>query len=263
MGDIYARAKTTIIWLGDDPTRGTAVQALHKTRHNFMYRQGPIPSAAEQQTVLAILKNTYWGRHWIAQEIVLSTNRIVWYGLSVFYFRILQEMFDHMNNDWPDAWWAGFDLHDYPTLEYLVLLCRWRRNAEPVAVEDRLWSDAMSYAKVSKCHNPRDKIYGVQSLFPNALRLPIDYTLPVKAVYLEAVVHYHRTFMGTKAKWSEAPLRSKDLYEPCIKLAQAMGLTVKGDEQLKDLYHDWRHRNDDEIFSPVVEANVRMLYEPL
>lgn len=46
-----------------------------------------------------------------------------------------------------------------------------------------IWPTAMSFCSQSNCEDVRDKIFGIQSVFPDELQIEIDYALSPMEVY--------------------------------------------------------------------------------
>jgi hypothetical protein len=44
--------------------------------------EGLLLKTEQREALGALQRNPYWGRHWIAQEVILSRKRSIWYGNS-------------------------------------------------------------------------------------------------------------------------------------------------------------------------------------
>jgi hypothetical protein len=156
----------------------------------------------------ALLRVPYWSRQWIAQEIILSSHRTLLYGTGQM---LLDEFWDAISQvpEHLGIRCQGFDDMSFLLEEYAN---------EVVQREPHLLFESVSgFTRISLCQDPRDKVYGIQSVMQTALRLPVDYALPVRTVYLDAVVlwyeHHESDFIFA-------------FLGDCVRLANGMALTT-------------------------------------
>jgi hypothetical protein len=185
MQEIYRGASATFMWLGDGQTPEIGFNAIRKTAsqpsetdERLKYYQNEL-SKSEREAVEAVRELPYWSRHWIAQEVILSVNPIVLCGQAELDWRTFEAVVRH-------GYWSRSDA-------FLRL-----RNMEAVrSALDRLFFHFIAeFAAHSLCQDPRDKIFGAQSLFSESKRLEVDYNLPTRVVFLRVVALEFRDLIG-------------------------------------------------------------------
>lgn len=69
IGDIFQKAKSVIVWLGEDidPTQ-SLIENIEKLQHE----SGEDESKAQKFSILRALNRRYWRRRWIIQELIFS-----------------------------------------------------------------------------------------------------------------------------------------------------------------------------------------------
>jgi hypothetical protein len=178
MGHIYRGARETLMWLGLDPDQGRAFSILdelslrHSEGHKHNVCQGDDKKALE-----TLLDRPYWTRHWIAQEVMLSTDCVLCYGDNEMSF---EEMNNALSND------SGLDFGSfsgYDSLTFLLDSLGYFSDSPP----GREFEGISSFVQTSLCENPRDKVYGIQSLLHPSKQLPVDYHIGVDVLYLQVV----------------------------------------------------------------------------
>ena len=216
------------MWLGEGHWAGSAlatVQVLADYAADHLYSRHGDPEGLDPLKVLdqaqfmavdSVFRNAYWERHWVAQEILVSRHhsRTLWYGkerLDFDKWRELESLVPMIAPNWP---WE-------PSRPSVKLI-----SADSHATNDGgflIWKEAMDLARSTTCSDLRDKIYGIQSIFDEYLRIEVDYTKSVRDVYLDAVHHYDEKIQATHV------VIQTQIYEACAYLAVAMGLDVKED----------------------------------
>ena len=91
------------------------------------------------------------------------------------------------------------------------------------------------YASNSLCHDPRDKVYGIQSVLPPSLRTEVDYSKSVLEVYLDTA----RSWSVLLLYWREsADVGFDAIIALVLGFAGAMGLWVREGlkKALKELF---------------------------
>jgi hypothetical protein len=86
MGEIYARAQRTLIWLGHPTTDILVFRAFHTQ---------PVNAKADHASLVTgfitdVQNNPYWSHSWITQELVLARRIIVMLGYDKIGFRKLR-----------------------------------------------------------------------------------------------------------------------------------------------------------------------------
>lgn len=180
MGEIYQNANTACIWLGPDPADGLAFQVSRKigltwtsTGRYWLWQWRDETTEEEKDAFRALIELTYWTRQWIAQEVALSINRVFMYGRH-------QMSWD----DLKPACLKTSLLDDEGRIATLIYLAD---TAHEESDDRGIWLDAVIYASRSFCENPRDKMYGTQSMFRPDLRVKVNYVQSVRKTYLDMV----------------------------------------------------------------------------
>lgn len=203
MEHIYRNAVETLCWLGPDPDAGLAISAINKTcdaieeqvnagldvqdiDYTFvLIVWSTDTSSLEQRAFEAMACLPYWTRLWIIQEILLSKCPTLVYGSMTVNFTRLCEMCP--NGD-------GYsDLANDGAMGEILYMAY-----ESYFEDDFFKRMSFGYmAKQSICLDPRDKVYGMQSLYPEELRVMVDYQKSAASVYLDMLSIWFNHF--TKA----------------------------------------------------------------
>lgn len=237
MADIYSHAEIVVAWLGWHPQAeiafegaaiSTALADDEDTRHRLILWQGAYEEISDLisrehfESFLRLCRLTYWGRTWVAQELILAQACTVMYGHH------LVDLEDLTQSPLPGAAHGDYE----PFNRLLNLLSNFKNSK--VLPED-LWNRAMSLSESSNCDDPRDKYYGIQSMLPEKYRIRVDYGLKVREVYFR--VAEHRISLAfqhgrkTTASFIDAGLGA---------LTIAMGLRIR---DAQDYERDIRLRN--------------------
>jgi hypothetical protein len=108
MGQIYARAKMVLMWLGHDEKVQFAVKALHNCKDKI------IPFDENYRTLIDL---EYWSRAWIVQEVVLAKQPAIFLESGVYDFIHLSGNMD-LQIDLDDEWQASSRLVSFLTTAY-------------------------------------------------------------------------------------------------------------------------------------------------
>lgn len=160
MSRIYSQSQLTIIWLCDD-------------RGLYSVFAKDVVCTGKRSSLKHLLKDQYFKRLWIVQEILLSsdvwvmTNGNVWVP-----WKALRDCVTSTYSRWEDfsAWEAlinpGYDFKEqFPRLAWCV---------QNFSIQD--------------CDDPRDKVYGLLGLAHEDLSISIDYSKSTLEVYLDALL---------------------------------------------------------------------------
>lgn len=256
IGKIFRRAEKTLIWLGPDSSDGLATATINKLlpylRTVSLPQYGQEESCRDKEVwvdlcgsltatdLLALdtfMTLPYWGRHWVVQEVVLARTRVILYGesqmvwndLDYFKSRLSQTVHRlgvlearHAARSFA-VFLAFFDLvKDLDTMRASAT----RPNLL------YLWDRFGNFSTLSICSDPRDKVFGLQTVFSPNLRCNVDYALPTWKVYVDFVRCWAMQYK-TKSK------NRKTFYifsDSCVKLASGMGILEI--EQLRLIYRD-------------------------
>ncbi|CAN9128288.1 unnamed protein product [Alternaria alternata] len=167
MSHIYRNSISVIIWMGDIPL---AAPEEHD-RYNDL--------DLDVVSARVLLKNTYFTRLWIVQEILLADNVEI---------RI---------NGHRYVTWDRFqslcitqtELHDVSFRNIPLFLLAFTQR-EQKAVDLRRQMSLMHYVWCfyeGKCENPRDKVYGLMGMVRKEDGVVVDYRKSVMEVYLDFV----------------------------------------------------------------------------
>ncbi|KAJ8114398.1 hypothetical protein OPT61_g3718 [Boeremia exigua] len=202
MSRIYSRCWQVIIWLNDE--QGQCTRAARDFGH----------VSKRALSLAKLLKNDYFTRLWIVQELLLAPSICVFTpGNTWLSWRtILQTTRDvmsgtHMTPEESAAWkmvpvntsklvlmtdkFACKRQFDPQKLKAPNKLS-WFRFAAKAGHSSRL-SDLLGilHFGANICHEPRDKVYGLMSLLEVEHQLTVDYNKPVYDVFKDAIIELH------------------------------------------------------------------------
>lgn len=183
MARIYSECIYVIVWLDLSSLR--AARRYSKNRN--------------AENTEAILRNRYFTRLWIVQEVMLPKKAHILCG--------------HVWMDWDvlfkAALFAGFLEH--PTLSPMTYLLSNRyAHAEPVRPGySHLLCNLLRQFSSMGCEDPRDKLYGMLGLISETLRPIVDYSNTREDVYLDAIRILGPFFCMDASNWwwQDLPLR--------------------------------------------------------
>ncbi|KAK4224280.1 hypothetical protein QBC38DRAFT_24761 [Podospora fimiseda] len=195
MPDIYIRAKTVLIYLGDPlDEEHVGLQILQNLRARSkrlnisdagdeMPTTDPTPM---HRTVDSLSRHRYFSRVWILQEIALARDAVVLCGRYEVSWRDLQEQVKVLRAEaWP-IWLKKWHSDHLSTLQVPNVMI-----INPPSYRDKSnLLDLLDYARDSQATDPRDKVFelfGLISCAP-ALGLIADYNAGVEQAYLDAAL---------------------------------------------------------------------------
>lgn len=163
MDQIFSKAERTLVWLGEpgselEPAWGDSI------------------SLSDLQ---AIMEASYWRRHWIVQEVLLSKSPLCLYGHHyIDAFPLLKSLlmyYDGLENldRVCDLLGAKLSLGSYSTLQDLSAMSQYM-------------DDIVTICQYSQCENPLDIIYGIQGTLHLLQRVAVDYTISPRDLFLLA-----------------------------------------------------------------------------
>lgn len=166
MARIYGRSAFVIIWLGDIP--------LAYPREDDRFNDRDL----DEESAVLLLKNKYFRRMWIIQEILLAKK--IWLRIN-----------GHRNIAWSTiedrsaGYAAVFDPEDpYPI--FLTFFAFGPKRALQKLPLGLLLT--MSTYNSSECEDPRDKVYGLMGIVREQDKLVVDYRKSNHEVYLDAIM---------------------------------------------------------------------------
>lgn len=198
MEDVYRGAQETLCWLGQDPEEGVAFSTIAKlldqkqtedqkegTRSLTLAVRWKRLSMPQTHAFRTMARSSYWSRHWIAQELLLSARPTLAYGSSTMPFSDLVDV----SSNFPC--FGGREYQDWERDGPLQHILRTADKGERQS-DFWLWRSAATIAKHTSCLDSRDKIYGIQSLFPLKMRIPVDYSTTAASVYVEMLALWYK-----------------------------------------------------------------------
>lgn len=199
MARIYSSAEEVLVWLGVHP-RATEIFALAR---NFDFKDRDRLSGPEISLLHLLHDLSYWSRHWIAQEVFLSRRCTVFLGTVDMPWTTLLDFV--LNSPQGGA---------SSSLYRLTMLCS-PKGLRSANMKHAQFGDIMAFAAESKCCDPRDKVFGIQSILEVETQIEVDYHLSTEQVFCEAMFLYlHKLY--NVSEWT--------LGGGLTRLAQGMGL---------------------------------------
>ncbi|KAL5314772.1 hypothetical protein ACEPPN_017419 [Leptodophora sp. 'Broadleaf-Isolate-01'] len=212
MGEIYSRAESVILWLGEgNSATGSAIRMLSAQSSEqwiieSYYKPPDVTPWIQLQTLMAfraLCRQKYWTRLWIIQEVLLATNIELQWGDEVCQWSQLCWFVDSIGTDWLEE---EFDvLHNLKVsiIEEIrssmtARLCGdWvDRKAKMSFTIDAKPVFSSLIALCSKygganCGDPKDKVFGLHSLAESCCRaaVPVDYGLQLAQVHRQVLEH--------------------------------------------------------------------------
>ncbi|KAK4953114.1 hypothetical protein LTR10_008820 [Elasticomyces elasticus] len=180
MRQIYARAESVLIWLGEpqswgdnfrDPERYPNTSSVSETANNADW--GELPAYVIKSALYTLtLPGRYFQRRWVIQELLLQPHREVLMAGSVCSFRSIQALLAPRKDDYGS---------------YL------RRNNNVAHVEEptkqSLLQNLMRYYG-AECSDPRDRVYALLGVSSDDHGIQPDYRKGVVELYIEVASHY-------------------------------------------------------------------------
>lgn len=168
---IYSNSASVIVWIGDIPLAAPG----EVDRFN--------DQDLDTTSLTVLLKNKYFSRLWIIQEIFLAKAATI-----------------RINGHRSVAWWKVAAVYDdsilrnivLPSSSNLITLYQYRSCSR------QLFFCVASFIDC-KCEDPRDLVYGVQGIVEAKYRVVVDYTKSVLDVYLSVV----RSSLAFRAAYPE------------------------------------------------------------
>jgi hypothetical protein len=208
MSDIYSNATSVIVWLGNHYTQPVARIAGCQTANYY-------------DALQTVLRSSYFDRLWVVQEFLLAKRVRVLLGEEWI-------LYGDSRIPWPEEDAGPLRIHLSFSSRAGPVFRRskaWRNCLQPPK-NDRLDGLLSDFAD-NECHDPLDKIYGLQGLVGPEERLEVDYDKNTLQVYIELCnklfTGYVNRGCGTDGKYSRAELyhQTRALY----KLSDHMGFT--------------------------------------
>ncbi len=196
MGEIYARAKETIIWLG--PASVDSDLAMDTVAMiNRADLQEPRFSELRDawRAITSLLRRKWWTRVWVLQEAFLSKQPVAKCGdkeIPFERFVVLRELYDEVYWEAQERWLPVMLFHNVP---FTSCLSNWhiiKRELADIELSGGssilIWSTSMtSRLEVTE---PRDRFFGVLGMVNLAQREAIlwDYDKPMRDILIDIVL---------------------------------------------------------------------------
>lgn len=229
MSMIYEGAEQVIAWLGRSTLAEACLECITKFtevrrswEHTRRWSFEPEPDFSTNPVLAHHFDHlyqfcgiSYWSRHWVAQELVASRSCSIMYGrhtVSLESVMSLQSLC---------AYKASLANSSFKGLMAFVSNVRAYATGR-IAEDSLLWTAAAGYGEFSHCEDLRDKVYGIQNVLPKWIRIPVDYRLSVKEVFVRAASAYLEDSIISASEKRRVPT---GVYS----LAAAMGLAAQDD----------------------------------
>jgi hypothetical protein len=198
MSNIYRFASIVTVWLG------TAPESSHG-------------EGCPEEEVVSILRNPYFDRLWIVQELLL--------GRSI---EVL--MYTKMSYDWStlsDTVLSGAaELQAMGIPQRVVSLFHQRQKGE-----DLTFGSCISSFCGNGCVDLRDKVYGFMGFVRESQGIVIDYDKPVYTIYLDVAMAFRHAYLNRRhlprPALKEYPFKSEDYYNILVELSKHMITSYK------------------------------------
>lgn len=189
MGDVYSNATVMFAWLG-------------RLKWPALWPPGPIDLDKIRHDrdwatlLLHMCCSTYWERLWIIQELYLAKHKFLWYGQDNLPAELFVKMVNASFHHFPHVLYGHVNV-GYENISSFTIDAQtfwditWPRVSSLLETSFRhLHTDLeeILYRHCrSQCTDPRDKIYGLQTLVAPSQRIAIDYSVTFEATVLAAL----------------------------------------------------------------------------
>ena len=210
MGDIYAKAQCVFAWLGQPLRNGMLDTSVYAPRASW---DSIDPSnRCTILTLLDISAREYWSRLWIVQELLLAQKKRIWCGKYAVDSQHLLWSFEEIQRLLGSDRWPSPDC--FPSQEQ----DRYRTQAQAfigqrgdiicslLGQRSQIPSSSLHYNLSLygglDCADPRDQIFGLQTLVAARERANVDYALSLEEVMYHAarIVIQSSSFFSTHHK---------------------------------------------------------------
>lgn len=217
MTSIYRHCTRVIFWLGSDgdilrdgkaamdyfvAITGTNAPEGHTVVYHsstFTEEQEDERSAMESHLVSLFSMPSAWKRAWIVQELALSPEIVLAAGDETMEWKAVEDFLEFDRSvemfGLPDAFHQpfghGWGLSGFimVTLTWPMIVCHQRRlEATPAAKEKVRLLDILARFRSTEATDPRDCIYALLGILPDAGNITVDYALPASRVYTDVMI---------------------------------------------------------------------------
>lgn len=224
MSWIFWKAAYVIAWLGDDPLTIEAAERFKSTK--------------SAKSLAVLLRNTYFTRLWVVQEILLSSKTEVLCGHI---WLSLEEMYSRV--------------HKYHAVRETLISCGSSLNLLYDYLEKREkrhMAHLIQLYSSNECANPRDRVYALYGLLTDEEQamLKVDYAKSVEEVFLdtlEMIVQHGHTKYVTRDVYERPPHAQTDLSQIAYTLATSMAFPDHKIVWFSQLWHNRLEYSADEF----------------
>lgn len=175
MGDVYAQANRTIVWLGKN---------LKRSRDD-----DDTPSTRTSRRILVdwarLCTNNYWSRLWIVQEICFSTSIVIMTGRTTLSWKDFVEEFRTLTAGELLESTRSQTIQRLVETRMLFATDRGSRNTrtkfKPLGLSLNV---ALQWFSGLNCLDVRDQLYGLMSLVKVQERVEVDYTITPEELFV-------------------------------------------------------------------------------
>lgn len=197
MWEIYSQCDFVLVWLRDEPTCTPSTQQAaldfnsgiqSYLKHDHHGNSSNDDKRGFEWPTLALLHNSYFGRLWIVQELLLAENvRILVEGKVWVSWESLRKKNEELQHEirkllpstsWMvEAWYHRFVFASHT----------------PESTTNYVTHTVGAFCD-KECKDPRDKVYGLMALVQPSSQVEIDYTKSAHQVFLDAVMSMIREY---------------------------------------------------------------------
>ena len=240
MGEIYARAREVLVWLGEDADESGKVIDAANQHSSSLAPDKLSPSLADLMllpSLSALLDRPYWHRTWILQEISLAQGEVAIHcGNSRTTFENLKSIFTAHYNQLildgepaPGSWLAD---EKRTTYWNILTKCTLGKLLDRSLNSNTILETLLTQHSETLCFDPRDKVYAVQTM-AHGRTVPVSYSVSVSELYWRVMVcckcpdpHFGRTVQQSLAISIESLRHSADVLATTNALGTITSLKV-------------------------------------
>lgn len=194
MSFIYSKADIVLVWLGiAGASDDLAFDMIQRRRAYWRGKSSRVNSLQHRKDATKALnglfRKAYWHRLWILQELIFATSAEIWCGELVAQWSDIKHVCKLYQNDFIH----GNKVAD-ETEVLDVPLCVVQAACDSESTTLRPYIDTVIAYGGNGCADPRDKIFGLQSMIAEDQRLKVDYSCCKEEVYIQAVLHFVREY---------------------------------------------------------------------
>ena len=200
MSWIFSNAEEVVAWLGPDYDQYSKHKRRSSTDHCV-----PICRCV---TVFGekMFCSTFWDRLWTQQEMVLAQEVKFMIGRRVITRESAKECFEGGNQ------WL---VHNEPALRAALMDSEDRKSQASFTL-----LKAIKQFSKKRCHDPRDKVFGLLGMVYDYERIPVNYRLSTHQVFYQAV-----QAVFTNEDFPNAKFRQNYVVSALVKLGAYMGIS--------------------------------------